>query len=214
MLHSYSRKEWADNGLKTYQTYRSGMVRSDHRMQEKPTKSQSLVWAARHNGQGALLPYTVAAAEGISNPPKTSHRSMPGKAGGCLSGHSGRAFPRRIHNVLSPHRRGQGLPSVWTSMGFIWKSSQICSKSCWDHVRRSFRNIKVLSDHRPYRYAPLHRWTYGNHPEYLPDGPLCKCTLSFLWQEIRPAESIASWASLRKQWITRITTRNCWKTIC
>ena len=100
--------------------------------------------------------------------------------------------------LLSQKRAGP--PSALASMESTWKLqtmqagnfSQICSKSCWNHVRRSFRGIKTLSGHGAYRYAPLHRWTDDDHPGYLSDGPLCECALSLLRQKIRPPESTAS----------------------
>lgn len=68
----------------------------------------------------------------------------------------------------------------------------IHSACCRNCVRRSFRSIQDLSDHRPYRYASLDQWTHGDHPGYLSNGSLCKCSLSFLRQETGPFKSAAS----------------------
>ena len=68
----------------------------------------------------------------------------------------------------------------------------IHSACCRNCVRRSFQSIQDLSDHRPYRYASLDQWTHGDHPGYLSNGSLCKCSLSFLRQETGPFKSAAS----------------------
>ena len=79
-------KEWFPDGSQTYQTYRSGVVRSDQRVQDQQTNDQRLVRTARHNSQGPLLPYTAAPGHGISNPEKNTFRHAAGKAGDRLSG--------------------------------------------------------------------------------------------------------------------------------
>ena len=46
-------------------------------------------------------------------------------------------------------------------------------------VRRSFWIIKNLFDYRPYGYAAFNRWTYGDNPGYIHDGPAPKPPASY-----------------------------------